>query len=298
MDHDSRRQSKQPVIVFLHGGPSEANSQFVSFYRPYEKDFVFVQWDQPGAGETYIRAGDHQPKLTLEGMADDGVAVAEYIRNEMHQPKVILLGEDWGSLLGLKMIEPWPDLFTAFIGTDQLVDWIAKQDVEHEYTEKRATVTHDQKTLDALNRLGPPPYRSLETYRRFPRLLPPEDDAAIGRLGRELLLSPSLSITELPAWFRGLRSGEEELTPVLISTDVRKSDTVFSVPVFFTQGENNVIAPTSLVADYVSRIQAPIKKLQVIPDASYFVIWQHPAEFLNFLRDDVRSASMYPGAAN
>src|SRR5262249_5113660 len=81
---------KHPVILFLHGGPSEANSPFVSFYRPYEKDFVFVQWDQPGAGKTYIKAGDHQPKLTLESMTNDGIAVAEYVRNEVHQSKVIL----------------------------------------------------------------------------------------------------------------------------------------------------------------------------------------------------------------
>src|ERR1700681_4593789 len=48
-----------PVILFLHGGPSEANSPFVKFYTPFEKEFVFVQWDQPGAGKTYIRAGSH-----------------------------------------------------------------------------------------------------------------------------------------------------------------------------------------------------------------------------------------------
>jgi proline iminopeptidase len=61
-----------PVILFLHGGPSEANSPFVEFYTPFEKDFVFVQWGQPGAGKTYIRAGSHQPKLTIESMAADG----------------------------------------------------------------------------------------------------------------------------------------------------------------------------------------------------------------------------------
>jgi len=287
-----------PIILFLHGGPSEANSPFISLYRPYEKDFVFVQWDQPGAGKTYIKAGNQQPKLTLESMTADGIAVAEYVRNELHKPKVIVIGEDSGSLLGLKMIEQRPDLFVAFVGTDQLVSWVAKQSVEYEYTKSRATASHDQKTLDALNQAGPPPYLSLEGYRSVPRLLPPEDDAAIARLGRQLAFSPSLSLTELFGWYKGLRTGEEELAPILIAVDVRKTDTVFSVPVFFIQGENNVIAPTSLVSDYVSRIQAPIKELQIVPGASYFVIWQHPTEFLNFLRADVRSVSIQPGVTN
>jgi proline iminopeptidase len=50
-----------PVILFLHGGPSEANSQFVSFYTPYIRDFVFVQWDQPGGGKPTSRLGIISP---------------------------------------------------------------------------------------------------------------------------------------------------------------------------------------------------------------------------------------------
>jgi pimeloyl-ACP methyl ester carboxylesterase len=84
----------------------------------------------------------------------------------------------------------------------------------------------------------------------------------------------------------------------LIKEDLRKTDTVFSAPIFFIQGESNVIAPTGLVSEYVSKVQAPIKKLQIVPGASYFVIWQRPVEFLSFLRGDARTASTLTGAAN
>ena len=287
-----------PIILFLHGGPSEANSPLVSLYTPYEKDFVFVQWDQPGAGKTFIKAGDHQPKLTLESMTADGIAVAEYLRNEFHRPKIILIGEDWGSLLGVRMIEKRPDLFTAFIGTDTAVSWVAKQQVEYDYTRNRATALNDQKTLAALQKLGPPPYLSLDRYRQFPRLLPPEDDASISRLIKLVFRSPRLSLTDMFGWYKGLRSGEEELTPVMISVDLRKTDTTFAVPIFFIEGENNIVSPTSLVSDYLSKIQAPMKRLQIVPGASYFVIWAHPTEFLNFLREDLRLASARADVTN
>jgi pimeloyl-ACP methyl ester carboxylesterase len=117
-----------PIILFLHGGPSEANSPFASLYRPFEKDYVFVQWDQPGAGKTYIKAGRHQPKLTLESMAADGIAVAEYLHGELLGPKIILIGQDWGGLLGLQMIRQRPDLFTTFVGTGQIVGLFAQQE--------------------------------------------------------------------------------------------------------------------------------------------------------------------------
>jgi pimeloyl-ACP methyl ester carboxylesterase len=290
-----------PVILFLHGGPSEANSPFVDFYTPFEKDFVFVQWDQPGAGKTYIRAGIHQPKLALDPMSADGIAVAEYLVAKLHRPKIILIGQDWGGLLGLRMIERRPDLFAAMVGTGQIVSLYGAQSVQYRTALGRATANHDQKMLEALRLVGPPPYRTLDSYGRFQDCCrnpfwPADDVAAIARMKGALIVSPSLSITELYGWTQGLRTGEVELDTTLMRTaeDLRKTHTTFSVPVFFIQGENDNVTPTQLVTDYAAMIVAPAKKLDVVPNAGHFVMWTHPAEFLDFLRRDVRSAAQPP----
>ncbi len=293
-----------PVILFLHGGPSEANSPFVELYTPFEKDFVFVQWDQPGAGKTYIKAGSHQPKLTIESMAADGIAVAEYLENELHKPKIILIGQDWGGVLGIRMIEQRPDLFAAFVGTGQIVGMASTQDALYQYALSHATEAHDEKMLAALKQLGPPPYNTLEQYGQFQDCCrnpfwPLDDVAAINRMKGVLVVSPSLSIAEVYGWTKGLRTGEVELDTLLMTMeDLRKTDTAFSVPVFFIQGEDDNVTPTSLVADYVSKVQAPAKKLDIVPGAGHLVIWTHPDEFLNFLREDVRSASIKPIVTN
>jgi pimeloyl-ACP methyl ester carboxylesterase len=293
-----------PVILFLHGGPSEANSPFVEFYTPFEKDFVFVQWDQPGAGKTYIRAGSHQPKLTIESMAADGIAVAEYLKNELRQPKIILIGQDWGGVVGVRMIEQRPDLFAAFAGTGQIVGLPGTQDAQYEYALSHATATHDEKMLAALKQLGPPPYNTLERYGQFQDCCrnpfwPPADIAAIKRMQGVLVVSPRLSIAEVYGWVKGLRTGEKELDTILMTMeDLRKTDTAFSVPVFFIQGEDDNITPTSLVADYISKLHAPAKKLDIVPGAGHFVMWTHPNEFVGVLRKDVRSGSIKPGVAN
>jgi hypothetical protein len=52
-----------------------------------------------------------------------------------------------------------------------------------------------------------------------------------------------------------LRIDEEALAPIMIMEDLRKTDTVFSVPIFFIQGENNVFAPASLVSEYISKMR-------------------------------------------
>jgi pimeloyl-ACP methyl ester carboxylesterase len=286
-----------PVILFLHGGPSEANSPFAEFYTPFEKDFVFVQWDQPGAGKTYIKAGSHQPKLTIESMAADGIAAAESLETELHKPKIILIGQDWGGVLGVRMIEQRPDLFAAFVGTGQIVGMPGTQEALYQYALNHATAAHDEKMLAALKQLGPPPYSTLERYGQFQDCCrnpfwPPDDVAGINRMKGALVLTPSLSMAEMFGWIKGLRTGEVELDAMLMTMeDLRKTHTVFSVPMFFIQGEDDNITPTSVVADYVSKIQAPVKNLDIVPGAGHWVMWTHPAEFLNSLREDMRTAT-------
>jgi pimeloyl-ACP methyl ester carboxylesterase len=284
----------KPVIFFLHGGPSEANSPFVHLFQPFEKDFVFVQWDQPGAGKTFIRSGGHQSKLTLEGIAADGEAIADQVRNEMHVRQIILVGQDWGGLVGLRMIADRPDLFEAFVGTGQVVSWLGEQDAQYAFTKNHAEATHDQKTLDALAQIGPPPYRSLERYRAFGNYFDPvrpaEDIAAQDMLRAALVFSPDLSLGEISGWVKALRTGEKSLTPILMQTDLRAANTVFSVPVFFIEGEDDIITPTDLVKDYLAKVQAPVKKLDVVPHASHMVMWQHPDEFITLLQTDMQLA--------
>jgi len=286
-----------PVILFLHGGPAEANSPFAELYLPFEENYVFVQWDQPGAGMTFIKAGDHQPKLTLDGAVSDGIAVAEYLRTELHAPKIILIGQDWGAVVGIRMIEKRPDLFKLLVGTGLVVGDQARQVVLYRYALSHATGNRDEKMLAALKQVGPPPYSTLERYGRFQDCCrnpfwPPDDIAGINRLRGLLVVTPSLSISQAYGWYKALRTDEVKLDAIAVNmADLRDTDTKFSVPAFFIQGENDNVAPTSLVADYAAKIQAPAKKLDIVPDAGHFVMWTHPREFLSALREDVPMAS-------
>jgi pimeloyl-ACP methyl ester carboxylesterase len=300
-----RGQNREnPVILFLHGGPSEANSPFIEFYLPFEKNYVFVQWDQPGAGMTYIKAGDHQPVPTLDGTANDGIAVAEYLRNELHQPKIILIGQDWGGVVGIRMIEQRPDLYSAFVGTGQIVGMVAGQRWQYQYALSHATANHDEQMLAALRQVGPPPYRTLQRNGDFQTCCrnpfwPADDVTAITRMQAMLVLTPRLSISEAYGWFKALRTNEVKLDTIALNMpDLRDTDTKFSVPVFFIQGADDNVTPTSLVADYEQKIQAPVKRIDVVPHAGHFVMWMHAAEFLNYLSADVKASAALSPTAN
>lgn len=47
------RDVANPVLVFLHGGPGEAQSPYLKDFLPWEQDFTVVNWDPRGSGKTY-----------------------------------------------------------------------------------------------------------------------------------------------------------------------------------------------------------------------------------------------------
>ncbi|WP_153043293.1 alpha/beta fold hydrolase, partial [Bacillus cereus] len=109
-----------PVLLLIHGGPASTYSIFSPLLRSWEKHFVIVQWDQRGAGKTFGKNGkEGSGTVTFNRRAQDGVEVAEYLRDKLGHRKVILIGSSVGSLIGIMMAKLRPDLFYAYVGTDQ-----------------------------------------------------------------------------------------------------------------------------------------------------------------------------------
>ena len=68
---------RNPVILFLHGGPGLASSGSAPVFASWERDFTIVQWDQPGSGATFAKniATDKGPYTQARYLAD-AIAVA------------------------------------------------------------------------------------------------------------------------------------------------------------------------------------------------------------------------------
>jgi pimeloyl-ACP methyl ester carboxylesterase len=107
-----------PVLLFVHGGPALSMIPFTyRSMRAWEKSFTIVQWDQRGAGRTYLLNGGAD--ATASGMnqiIDDGVRVSEYARRHLRKDRIVLMGESWGSGVALEMARIRPDLFYAYVG--------------------------------------------------------------------------------------------------------------------------------------------------------------------------------------
>jgi len=147
-----------PVLLVVHGGPGEAQWPQAEVYRPWEKAFIVVQWDQRGAGHTFGRYGIKTPDVSLDRISKDGVKLAEYLCRELGKKKIIVLGHSWGSLVATHMVQMRPDLFAAYVGTGQVASWMAMVNIQYDLLLAKAHKDKNQATvkeLEAIRRPGP-----------------------------------------------------------------------------------------------------------------------------------------------
>lgn len=270
--HDGRN----PVLLFLHGGPGDAVTPFAdAMFAGWDKDFTLVQWDQRGAGRTFGKTGDAiAPTMTMARMTQDGVELAEYLKTHLGKKKIILMGGSWGSILGVNMVQARPDLFYAYLGTAQIVNWQRNVAASYARVLQLARDAKDDQSVAVLTTIGPPPWTALPTWAKFRK---PE------RLYQaKLTTSPKAPETIDPAYasapersqwsqaddFNFVHFVGMKMDGPLTGVDLaRNSD--FAVPVFIVQGEQDLTAPPDLVRTWFDGIHASDKQFQVIAGAGH-----------------------------
>jgi len=290
-----------PVLLVVHGGPGEAQWPQAEVYRPWEKAFVVVQWDQRGAGHTFGRYGTKTPEVTLDRISKDGVELAEYLCRELGKKKIIVLGHSWGSLVATRMVQIHPDLFAAYVGTGQAASWTALVNAQYDLLLAKARKDGNQATvkeLEAIDRPGPTNgdhWSFLNKY-NFRSLWAPSDQAWLQHLRSQ---AAELKAGE-PEQFKNLEDGMEftgeHVLPDQIATDLPKTACDMHTAYFVIQGQDDVITPTQAAADYFKCIEAPKKELILIPNAGHFAFLTASDKFLEALTRKVRPVAIAGGA--
>jgi pimeloyl-ACP methyl ester carboxylesterase len=146
-----------PVLLFLAGGPGGSELPVTrTWLGALEDQFVIVNWDQPGCGKSYRAVP--LDTLTPERYIEDAHELVHLLRMRFQQDKIYLMGESWGSMLGIMLVQQYPDLFYVYIGAGQMVNTTENDVMGYEFALTYATERGDTKTVEALRRNGPPPY--------------------------------------------------------------------------------------------------------------------------------------------
>jgi pimeloyl-ACP methyl ester carboxylesterase len=260
-----------PVILLLHGGPGFGNEPDAPLFRPYEKTYTLVMWDQPGAGRTFRRAGDTIPSdLTVEDVVDDGIAVAELVKQRLNVDKLIVLGWSWGTVVGIGMAKKRPDLFVAYVGTGQLTSTAANNTWAYERAMSNARQTGNAEAIADLERVGPWPYDTLADYRTMIVWQRELDGEPSFRMATALpfihaFLSSRYAFADARSYERGAVASLDhffgaKMDGPEIGVDLPATATEFDLPIVFIQGENDLNTPAVLARRYFEQISAPHKE--------------------------------------
>ena len=282
-----------PVLLFVHGGPGSSESPLSSLLRPWERYFTVVMWDQRCAGKTFARDGAQSCRgLGIAPVANDGIALTNYLRSRLHKSKIVLLGHSWGTMVGLRMLRERPELFSAYVGTGQVVSIPEKEPVIYARAMARLRAAHMEDGVRALQQIGPPPYKSqagIQTERDWSsRCDIPSERDLYSNMTPIVLFAPRWSLWDIYEFQQASKFANAVTFDANNTYDARKLGTKFEVPFFIFNGEDDNITPLDLAKNYFDRIEAPQKAFVVLNGAGHSAVLTEPDAFLHELLRHVR----------
>jgi len=256
-----------PVILFLAGGPG--GSQLAATrtqLKKLEDSFVVVNWDQPGAGKSYHAVPLNM--LTPERYISDAHKLTQYLCKRFKKEKIFLLGESWGSTLGIWLVQHYPKLYYAFIGTGQMVAFSEAEKLDYKQALKIADEHGDKQKLEKLKNQGPPPYYGNDVIWKEVTYLNYLNDYmskktniewpkynAYGDIG-----GPEYGLYDKVNYLLGMVNAFNHVYQHLYNIDLRKQAVKIDVPVYLMEGRYDIIAPPVLAKEYYNALISPHKE--------------------------------------
>jgi len=282
-----------PVLLFLAGGPGGSEMGAMRKHlAALEAHFTVVTWDQRGTGRSYDEL-DPAGTYTLDSAVADTVTVTNHLRDRFGQDRIYLLGQSWGSTLGVLAVQRHPELYHAFIGTGQMVSQLATDTIFYDDTLAWARANGNRGLVDDLLAIGPPPYDRMLDYEtalsREHDVYPYDHSAnSEGRGGfSENFLVPEYALIDQVHLLGAFVDTFSVLYPQLQDIDFRHTATDFDIPMFFVQGAHEADGRAEPFADWYPTIDAPIKDRAVLATSGHRPLWEQPDEFVDYMVDTV-----------
>jgi pimeloyl-ACP methyl ester carboxylesterase len=283
-----------PVLLFVHGGPGFAMSPLTPVFRGWERDFTVVQWDQRDAGRTFSRNG-RQP-LSMDQVARDGLEVADYVRHRLGQPKIVVLGHSWGSAIALDMVHRRPGLFSAYVGTGQMVDKAAQETDSYAMVLARARAAGDRAAVGELAHVGPPPYRTLDELLVQRKWLgayyTPAERDLFKVMAPLLVFAPGQSLRAAYDYNAAPKIAQAAAYDENARFDARAFGLTYGVPMFVFEGDQDMLTPFGPTRRWLDQIQAPQKAFVLLKGGAHDAVLTMPQSFLAELTALVRPVAM------
>ena len=287
---------KNPVILFLHGGPG---SPELALLYPYitseclEKYFTVCYWDQRGAGMSFSNSID-AATMTLKQMIEDTRQITEYLKKRFNKEKIYLMGHSWGSFLGIKTIEKHPENYLAYIGIGQVTNQAESEKLAYDYILEHAIKINDKVAVKKMKKFDRniPDFPTVDYINTIRSSLMNKygigmmhQNFSMAGLIKNVLFFTGYTFSEKKNFSKGTLFSFKYLWNYVISDNLFESTNSFQVPVYIAHGKYDYQVSYTLAYKYFEMINAPNKSFFTFENSAHSPNCEEPEIFVKIVHN-------------
>ena len=291
---------KNPVLFFVHGGPSFPEYFLVDKYPVGLEDYFTVcYWEQRGGGISYT------PQVTLESMtlqqlASDAIEVTNYLRDRFSKEKIFIMAHSGGTAFAIQAVGSYPQLFHAYIGIAQITRQAESEKLGYKFMMNRYLANGNSKMVAEFRKY---PILDNDSF-ILPFLNSVLRDKAQHDLGIGTMHNMRSIIKDifLPVWTCKAYTIREKLNiwiskfsflrkaglrGEIIQSDITAKVPRLEIPVYFFSGRYDLTVNKDLSKEYLTKIEAPVKGFYTFNESAHSPMFEEPQRLKEILIKDI-----------
>lgn len=298
------KDTNNPVLLFVHGGPSFPEYFLVEKYPVgLEDHFTVCYWEQRGGGISYTPEVTPE-SMTLEKLASDAVEVTNYLRSRFNKERIYILAHSGGSAFAIQAVESYPQLYHAYMGIAQITRQAESEALCYKYMMNRYLADGNSKMVAELKK-----YPILENDSL---LLPffnsvlrdkAQHDLGIGTMHN---MKSIIKDVFVPVWTCKAYTVREKvniwvskfsfqkktgLRKEVFLADIPAKVPRLEIPVYFFSGRYDLTVNKDLSKEYLEKIEAPVKGFYTFNESAHSPMFEEPQRLKEILIKDVLNRS-------
>lgn len=270
-----------PILLFLHGGPGLPMMPFHQHFQSgIEEKYIVVHWDQRGTGKSYSEDIPSE-SMNLSQILSDAHQLVCILKQRFCKDKIYLAGHSWGSILGINLINLYPEDFCGFVSIGQVVDYSKSLNISRDFALGEAKIQGCQEAINELSGVGEAPVNDdtklsmiLKNVRRFGGNMHKEVNfLSIAKNCKEYTESDLNNVS------KGLNFSDKYLWNEVISANVMNTFVDIKVPIYFFCGKYDYMTPTVLIEEYYKKINTKLKRIVIFENSAHFPYIEEPNKF-------------------
>lgn len=294
------RDAKNPVLLFVHGGPSFSEYFLVEKYPTgLENFFTVCYWEERGGGLSYSHDVTLE-SMTMEQLASDAMEVTNYLRERFNKEKIYIMAHSGGSAFAIQTVAKYPQFFHSYIGVAQITRQSESEKMVYKYMSERYSSAGNSKMLAEL---GKYPILENDSF-MMPFFNSVLRDKSMHELGVGTMHNMNSIIKGVfyPVWMCRAYTIREKfniwyakfsfinksgLRKQIIDADMTLKVPEIDIPVYFFSGKYDLTVNIDLSKEYLMKLSAPVKAFYTFESSAHSPIFEEPGRFLEIMTKDV-----------